>query len=227
MRILNIGCSDAPYINCINIDIKPCTRKVVAPGTEAPYIIPADAYSLPFKDSVFDEVLMLDVFEHLHPSKAVEALDEVERVLKKGGTFHISFPCNKVLSRAWEILSPMEKIALNGAYMGTQISIEQTHKLVLDVDMFMFILGVRHIWGKFEYNYNPPPTWWRCHLKARKLYEQKDFAGVGSNQPTGDYREMYKKYISYRGQDKIHVDSSGQWFERTDAADVTQLSKGV
>lgn len=227
MRALNIGCSDVPYSNCINMDIAPVTREIVAPGTEAPYIIPADALHLPFKDSVFDEVLMLDVLEHIKPELACLALDEVERVLKKGGFFNLSFPCNKVLSRAWEILSPMEKIALNGAYMGTQISEGQTHRIVLDVDIIDFVLRTRNVWGEILYFYSPPPTWWKCNMKARKLYEPKDFAGISCNQSPGNYGEMYKKYISYRGPSKIYVGCSGQWIERANPTDVAQLSQGV
>jgi ubiquinone/menaquinone biosynthesis C-methylase UbiE len=44
----------------------------------------ADIYSLPFKDDVFDSVIICFVLEHLH--NPVQALHELKRVLKRGGT---------------------------------------------------------------------------------------------------------------------------------------------
>ena len=49
-----------------------------------------DLYSLPYKDSFFDAVIVEDVLEHLeHPPKA---LDEINRVLKRGGVFSAFVP---------------------------------------------------------------------------------------------------------------------------------------
>ena len=45
----------------------------------------ADATALPFGDSTFDRVTMLDVVEHLYPAQLGETLREVKRVLKRGG----------------------------------------------------------------------------------------------------------------------------------------------
>jgi protein-L-isoaspartate O-methyltransferase len=44
----------------------------------------SDIYNLPFKDETFDSVIVCFVLEHLH--KPVQALMELKRVLKKGGT---------------------------------------------------------------------------------------------------------------------------------------------
>ena len=44
----------------------------------------ADIYNLPFKDETFDSVIICFVLEHLH--KPMPALQELKRVLKKGGT---------------------------------------------------------------------------------------------------------------------------------------------
>ena len=44
----------------------------------------ADLYGLPFEDGVFDSVIVCLVLEHLHHPK--QALTELNRVLKKGGT---------------------------------------------------------------------------------------------------------------------------------------------
>lgn len=44
----------------------------------------ADIYNLPFKDETFDSVIICFVLEHLHSPK--HALEELKRVLKRGGT---------------------------------------------------------------------------------------------------------------------------------------------
>ena len=44
----------------------------------------ADIYNLPFKDETFDSVIICFVLEHLH--NPIQALNELKRVLKKGGT---------------------------------------------------------------------------------------------------------------------------------------------
>ena len=43
----------------------------------------ADIYNLPFKDETFDSVIICFVLEHLH--NPIQALNELKRVLKKGG----------------------------------------------------------------------------------------------------------------------------------------------
>lgn len=50
-----------------------------------------DLYKLPFGSASFDAVVSFDVLEHLE--KPDKALDEIRRVLKKGGLFHLYVPC--------------------------------------------------------------------------------------------------------------------------------------
>lgn len=49
-----------------------------------------DLYSLPFEDGFFEAVVIEDVLEHLE--RPHEALDEINRVLKKGGIFSAFVP---------------------------------------------------------------------------------------------------------------------------------------
>jgi phospholipid N-methyltransferase len=44
----------------------------------------ADIYHLPFNDAIFDSIIVCFVLEHLH--NPIQALNELKRVLKKGGT---------------------------------------------------------------------------------------------------------------------------------------------
>jgi ubiquinone/menaquinone biosynthesis C-methylase UbiE len=54
------------------------------------FFVLADAHVLPFRDSCFDIVLMIEVLEHL--SHEIEALKEARRVLKKGGLLLVTVP---------------------------------------------------------------------------------------------------------------------------------------
>jgi len=53
--------------------------------------------ALPYRRSTFDCVLALEVMEHIRPSNTFIALDEVFRVLRKGGVFIVSVPLNEGL----------------------------------------------------------------------------------------------------------------------------------
>jgi len=55
----------------------------------------ADAFNMPFKDSVFDAVLAIDFIEHIHYDEKVRLLSEISRVLKDRGTVVIFTP-NKI-----------------------------------------------------------------------------------------------------------------------------------
>jgi SAM-dependent methyltransferase len=78
-RTLDIGCSArAPYAKYfpdrVGVDI------VAGAGVD----IVADAHALPFPDGAFDVILCSEVLEHLHTP--AQALSEMRRVLKRGGT---------------------------------------------------------------------------------------------------------------------------------------------
>lgn len=55
----------------------------------------ANIYKLPFKSGYFDVVAVLDVLEHIEPSKTKKAIMEIGRVLKKGGSLVVSVPLNE------------------------------------------------------------------------------------------------------------------------------------
>ena len=78
-----------PETKFISIDISEdsiseASGKIRALGISNVEFEQADIYHLPFKDETFDGVIVCFVFEHLH--HPLEALDELKRVLKKGGT---------------------------------------------------------------------------------------------------------------------------------------------
>lgn len=58
--------------------------------------------NLNFKDNYFDYVVVLEVLEHISPSKLFLSLGEIKRVLKKGGIIIVSVPLNEGLETMLE-----------------------------------------------------------------------------------------------------------------------------
>lgn len=56
------------------------------------------ADKLPFKDNVFDTVLLIEVIEHLPKGSEIAALKEIKRVLKRDGTLIITTPNQHFIS---------------------------------------------------------------------------------------------------------------------------------
>jgi ubiquinone/menaquinone biosynthesis C-methylase UbiE len=54
---------------------------------------------LPLADHSFDQVLFLEVLEHIRPNRTLQVLAEINRVLKKNGQLFISVPVNEGLEK--------------------------------------------------------------------------------------------------------------------------------
>ncbi|OGZ33174.1 MAG: hypothetical protein A2V69_01440 [Candidatus Portnoybacteria bacterium RBG_13_40_8] len=116
---LDIGCGNSPYADYFpnRIGLDTAKREKVD--------IVASVYKLPFPDEKFDNILCTEVLEHLHSPR--EAIEEMARVLKKGGILILStrflFPLHDIpddyyrftkyglryLFRNWEILELKEE----------------------------------------------------------------------------------------------------------------------
>lgn len=132
-RLLEIGCGQAKglrylkdrgYIKEENIyALDQSIEAINFSKTKLPQaqILCGDAYQLPFPDNFFDQILLLEVIEHLaHPR---QALKEIARVLKPKGRLFLSFPnylnfpwllvrvlAEKLNKPNWIVLQPVDKI---------------------------------------------------------------------------------------------------------------------
>ena len=87
-KILVVGSGNDPYRSLFG-DLETYTRLDIVVNKNITDIV-ADARNLPFKDSSYDCIMAIEVFEHLeNPEKFV---DEAHRVLKKSGVFFLSIP---------------------------------------------------------------------------------------------------------------------------------------
>lgn len=95
-RILDVGCGSYPYF-LTSTDFK--EKYGIDPSLSSSAIKGIDVkkldvtkQKLPFKDSFFEAVTMLAVFEHLEYDRLNFVLREIKRVLRKGGLLIITTP---------------------------------------------------------------------------------------------------------------------------------------
>jgi len=80
-KTLNLGCGKDIRKECINMDI------INLPGVDVVHDI--EKLPLPFEAEEFDEIICMDILEHIEYTKTMK---ELHRILKKGGTLKIRVP---------------------------------------------------------------------------------------------------------------------------------------
>lgn len=95
-EVLDIGCGRGEMlklcskhkIDTVGIDYSNAALRIVQNVLELDKkskLVKANALTLPFSDSEFDVVFMMDIVEHLYSDELESSLKEVSRVLKPGG----------------------------------------------------------------------------------------------------------------------------------------------
>lgn len=77
--ILDVGCGDAKVKGAIGMDI------ARLPGVDVVHDL--NKFPWPFKDGSFDKIYLNNLIEHLPDT--IKVMEEVHRILKKGGILHI------------------------------------------------------------------------------------------------------------------------------------------
>ena len=106
--MLDVGCGEGrhifgvmqeyPMMKCVGLDMDDDSLKKAEEGYSyfesisevGAEFIKGSAYSLPFPDNTFDLIVCSEVLEHLH--EYIDAVIEINRVLKPGGKFFASVP---------------------------------------------------------------------------------------------------------------------------------------
>jgi len=93
-RLINNGLKLEIY----GVDISPKAIKKAKKDIKGNFHI-ASIFKLPYGKYFFSIIVILDVLEHIEEHRAIEALKEISRVLKKNGKLIISVPLNENLKR--------------------------------------------------------------------------------------------------------------------------------
>jgi beta-1,4-mannosyl-glycoprotein beta-1,4-N-acetylglucosaminyltransferase len=105
---LNIGCGDALLPGYLNTDL-------YNPNAQ----VKADATKLPFPNGRFEEVISIQVFEHLPCQEAMNILTEWKRVLKPGGKLVIEVPNIQELCKNFESADKQARYRILDCIYGT------------------------------------------------------------------------------------------------------------
>ncbi len=104
-RTLDIGSGSSHYTatrpECIALDIN--SKKLRFLGTKVRNRIQADAWLLPFADASFEQVVVSQTLSYV--KRISEALKEINRVLKPGGTLIVAVPDSRRIG--WRILGAL------------------------------------------------------------------------------------------------------------------------
>ncbi len=104
-RILDIGCGRGEIVkicnnngaHAIGMDYSQEAVQIASQGGNK-YVIRAEATRLPFASESFDKVLLMEVIEHLDSDDGGACLQEIWRVLKRGGYLVLTTP------NSWNII---------------------------------------------------------------------------------------------------------------------------
>jgi ubiquinone/menaquinone biosynthesis C-methylase UbiE len=102
-RIIELGCGNAhlarallarfpeSHVTGLEVDERQHAKNLAAPQAGLDFFA-AGAQEIPFSDASFDLALMLKSLHHVPRPLMAQALDEVARVLKRGGHLYVSEP---------------------------------------------------------------------------------------------------------------------------------------
>jgi SAM-dependent methyltransferase len=91
---INLGCGMDQRSDWLNVDI--------AESVDPDFVWDLEDTPWPFPDDAFSEALMDNVLEHIRPKKRHDVLDEVRRILRRGGELTVRLPVPTV-GVGWDV----------------------------------------------------------------------------------------------------------------------------
>jgi predicted SAM-dependent methyltransferase len=95
-KILDVGCGNRKHPGSIGIDINP--------DTDVDIVHDLNIFPYPFEDSLFDEIYMDNVLEHL--DNIISVMEELHRISKKGGSIKVIVPYFRA---KWAFIDPTHR----------------------------------------------------------------------------------------------------------------------
>lgn len=109
-KVLDIGSWTGPFEILIYdlakeitaVDIEERALKVLKRNLPKVATVKAVSHKLPFRDGTFDVVCFFDVIEHIPAGYELATMQEINRVLKKGGYLFLATPHSNILSKVFD-----------------------------------------------------------------------------------------------------------------------------
>lgn len=152
--VLDVGSGDSD--NTRYVDGSNAVIRLDYPHTNKSYRLRpdvfADARRLPIMDRSIDVVLLFEVLEHVWPGLAV--LEEIQRVLRRGGTMYLSVP---FLYPIHDAPNDFHRFTIHGIrhyleFSGFRVVMEKQHggSLLVPIQLMNLALleGCRSLWGR-------------------------------------------------------------------------------
>ena len=149
---LNLGCGEDIREGYCNIDIR-----------NLPSVMRADVCALPFRDESVDEILALDVYEHISYLKSQDLLDHWVSKLKSGGVLVIQAPCLDKIIEYFLTVKDLKEIETGIACLfGGQDYRENTHLTICQTALMKNYLRKAGIKGLIKISFDGVNIIWRC-----------------------------------------------------------------
>lgn len=150
---LNLGCSENIREGYINVDIR------FLLGID----LQADVCALPFRDESVDEILALDIYEHISYLKSQDLLKHWADKLKKGGLLTIQAPCLDKIIEYFLAVKDLKMIETGIACLfGGQDYKENTHLTICQTALMKNYLKKAGIKNTINASFDGVNIIWRC-----------------------------------------------------------------
>ena len=166
--MLDVGCGEGrhifgvmqeyPMMKCVGLDMDDDSLKKAEEGYSyfesisevGAEFIKGSAYSLPFPDNTFDLIVCSEVLEHLH--EYIDAVIEINRVLKPGGKFFASVPAFWPEKICWYLSKEYQN------QPGGHLRIFDQKKLIHEIED----RGFKFLSSEKFHSIHSPYWWLRC-----------------------------------------------------------------
>ena len=166
--MLDVGCGEGrhifgvmqeyPMMKCVGLDMDDDSLKKAEEGYSyfesisevGAEFIKGSAYSLPFPDNTFDLIVCSEVLEHLH--EYIDAVIEINRVLKPGGKFFASVPAFWPEKICWHLSKEYQN------QPGGHLRIFDQKKLIHEIED----RGFKFLSSEKFHSIHSPYWWLRC-----------------------------------------------------------------
>lgn len=172
MTRLNLGCGSNKIDDCMNVDINESNN---------PDIVFDIKLEFPLARGLFDEVYLFHTIEHIEKTHHRHIFLEVNRVLKEGGIFYLSYPEFAKICNNWLTNFQGKREFWEATIYGRQLYPSDYHVAAMDSDN---VKNELEICGFYDLKFYPEPEgdWYNTVVRAVRTVPQKMYEEVLFNE---------------------------------------------